>query len=366
MSSPDQPPPAAQPVAPAPAPVEEKDEKVRVLLLGAGGSGKSTLFKQFKNIYGAGLPEDERELLKDSIYINVIQGIKVLVAQSDTYGPIAPELAESRAAVEALRNEGPIDEAVGAHIKALWADAGIQTTFQKRTQYNFFDSEDYYFSRLDDIMKADYIPTHQDCLRCRVSTTGIVTETYSIDGTIFSVTDVGGQRSERKRWANCLKNLDAVCFVCSLSAYTRTLYEDADVNRLQEAMDLFEVICNSDWFESVSKFVFLNKADLFRDILPEIPLNTFFKQYEGANEFEPCVEFLKEQFNERNYADSELNIYVTCATDADNIKEVFGTCKDKMLADIAKNRVTRRNKPAPSANDDTATKIKDIAKKKNK
>lgn len=352
---------------------EKQDEKVRVLLLGAGGSGKSTLFKQFKNIYGQGLPQDERELLKEGVWTNVIQGIKVLVAQSDELaknGPcdppttISPDLQEAREAIEQVRTEGPVDERLGNYIKQLWADPGIQATYNKRSLFNFYDSNDYYFSRIDDIMKPGYIPTEQDCLRCRVSTTGIVTETYSIDGTIFSVTDVGGQRSERKRWANCLKNLDAVCFVCALSEYNRTLYEDAEVNRLQEAMDLFEVICNSDWFESVSKFVFLNKSDLFQEIVKDVPLNTFFKQYTGSDDFDECVAFIKEQFNERNYTDNELNIYITCATDANNIKQVFGACKDKILSDMSKNRAGRKNKPVPTANDETATKIKDIAKKK--
>lgn len=36
-------------------------------------------------------------------------------------------------------------------------------------------------------------------------------------------------------------------------------------NRLEEALNLFEEICNSKWFENTSIILFLNKEDLFRD-----------------------------------------------------------------------------------------------------
>ena len=40
------------------------------------------------------------------------------------------------------------------------------------------------------------------------------------------VVDVGGQRSERRKWIQCFDDVRAVLFVCALSGYDMTLYED--------------------------------------------------------------------------------------------------------------------------------------------
>ena len=42
----------------------------------------------------------------------------------------------------------------------------------------------------------------------------------------FSVFDVGGQRSERKKWIYCFDNVNAIIFVASLSEYDQVLEED--------------------------------------------------------------------------------------------------------------------------------------------
>ena len=50
------------------------------------------------------------------------------------------------------------------------------------------------------------------------------------------------------------------------------LYEDESVNRMQEALTLFDSICNSRWFVKTSIILFLNKIDLFAEKLPRSPL----------------------------------------------------------------------------------------------
>jgi guanine nucleotide-binding protein subunit alpha len=42
------------------------------------------------------------------------------------------------------------------------------------------------------------------------------------------------------------------------------LYEDESINRMQEALALFDSICNSRWFTRTSIILFLNKIDLVR------------------------------------------------------------------------------------------------------
>src|SRR4051812_3650891 len=67
----------------------------KLLLLGAGASGKSTLFKQMTTIYGKGFPESERKTYTNIIYSNVLSSIRVLIQQAPKYHPIDPSLATS-------------------------------------------------------------------------------------------------------------------------------------------------------------------------------------------------------------------------------------------------------------------------------
>ena len=43
---------------------------------------------------------------------------------------------------------------------------------------------------------------------------------------VCRVVDVGGQRSERRKWIQCFDDVRAVLFVCALSGYDMTLFED--------------------------------------------------------------------------------------------------------------------------------------------
>jgi hypothetical protein len=48
------------------------------------------------------------------------------------------------------------------------------------------------------------------------------------------VVDVGGQRSERKKWIHCFDDVKAIVFVVSLAGYNQVLFEDEEMNRMHE------------------------------------------------------------------------------------------------------------------------------------
>jgi hypothetical protein len=50
-------------------------------------------------------------------------------------------------------------------------------------------------------------------------------------------------------------------------------------NRMQEALTLFDSICNSRWFVKTSIILFLNKIDRFAEKLPTSPLSDYFSDY---------------------------------------------------------------------------------------
>lgn len=45
--------------------------------------------------------------------------------------------------------------------------------------------------------------------------------------TIASMFDVGGQRSERKKWIHCFENVTSIIFCVALSEYDQVLLEES-------------------------------------------------------------------------------------------------------------------------------------------
>lgn len=62
----------------------------------------------------------------------------------------------------------------------------------------------------------------------------------------FKLFDVGGQRSERRKWINCFENVTALLFLVAISEYDQSLYEDESINRMQESLALFDSICKPE------------------------------------------------------------------------------------------------------------------------
>ena len=83
-----------------------------------------------------------------------------------------------------------------------------------------------FFQEMGRILSPDYLPNEQDVLRSRVQTTGIIETSFRVNKLIYRMVDVGGQRSERRKWIQCFDDVRAVLFICALSGYDMTLFED--------------------------------------------------------------------------------------------------------------------------------------------
>lgn len=86
-----------------------------------------------------------------------------------------------------------------------------------------------YFDSIDRISDPRYTPSDQDVLRSRVKTTGITETTFIIGDLTYRMFDVGGQRSERKKWIHCFENVTAIIFLVAISEYDQVLIEDETV-----------------------------------------------------------------------------------------------------------------------------------------
>jgi len=209
----------------------------------------------------------------------------------------------------------------------------VKEAVRRSREFQLNDSAVYYFNSIDRMCSPGYLPTDQDILRSRVKTTGITETTFKVGELTYKLFDVGGQRSERKKWIHCFENVTALVFLVSLSEYDQMLYEDESVNRMQEALTLFDSICNSRWFVKTSIILFLNKIDLFAEKLPRSPLADYFPDYTGGENYDAACEYLLHRFVSLNQSAATKQIYAhyTCATDTQQIKFVLSAIQDILL-----------------------------------
>lgn len=318
---------------------QQKFERtVKLLLLGAGESGKSTLVKQMKIIHGDGYTPEELKSYKPTICDNLVHSMRAVI---EAMGALHINLGDqdNRKHVKALLSfaeVGPqngLSPELSAAIKALWQDAGVQECFRRSNEYQLNDSAEYYFTAIDRIAQLGYVPTPQDVLRSRVRTTGIIETTFRHKDLIYRVVDVGGQRSERRKWIQCFDDVTAVIFVTALSGYDMKLFEDQETNRIHESLTLFEAICNNKFFVNTAMILFLNKTDLFAQKIARIPLRKYFPEYEGPDgDAAAAKKFILGMFKRLNKNPGKpIYEHFTCATDTNNIRHVFDAVSDVII-----------------------------------
>ncbi|KAF6777246.1 hypothetical protein AHF37_03378 [Paragonimus kellicotti] len=317
---------------------ERAMKEVKLLLLGAGECGKSTVLKQMKIIHGQGYQEAERKEYVCIIFANVVQSmVKILKAMESL--EIVPDTFDLEVELKNLNGflasveEGRFPDDLANVLRKLWNSPSVQKCFTRAKEYQLNDSAAYYLNALDRISAPDYTPTEQDVLRSRVKTTGIVETNFRFKDLDFKVFDVGGQRSERKKWMHCFEGVTAILFVVAMSEYDLKLAEDQTTNRMHESLRLFESICNSQWFIETSIILFLNKKDLFIEKIKVSPLTICFPEYTGSQTYEETSAYIQNKFEELNRRKSTKTIYThfTCATDTNNIQVVFDAVIDVII-----------------------------------
>jgi len=312
------------------------EEAILLLLLGAGESGKSTIAKQMRILHREGFSEEDRLTFKVTINNNILGNIVALInATRDFHIDLLPTSLEPATRLSVEEEEtylGPLPPEKILDVKTLWADPAIQQAYSRSSEFQISDSAAYYFSHLDRIGNENYIPSVEDVLRSRAKTTGIIEIEFEVEDVRFRLVDVGGQRSERKKWMHCFQDVTAVIFCVALSEYDLRLYEDEKTNRMHESLKLFREVCNSPWFENTAMILFLNKSDLFEVKINKVDLNVCFPEYNGGCTSKPALDYIKARFASQN-TNPKKPVYphVTCATDTSNIELVFHAVRDIVL-----------------------------------
>eukprot|EP00475_Leptophrys_vorax_P022861 TRINITY_DN3110_c0_g1_i2.p2 TRINITY_DN3110_c0_g1~~TRINITY_DN3110_c0_g1_i2.p2 ORF type:complete len:370 (+),score=94.05 TRINITY_DN3110_c0_g1_i2:103-1212(+) len=319
----------------------KQSQVMKLLLLGPGESGKSTVFKQVNALFNNGYPEEERKKHRTIVFNNLYIGLRTLIQESDKLADenivhgtriVSDEALIAREVIDKVDYHDDLTLSIMNHLLALWNDKGIQRTWENRARFQCPYPLDYFMGKIQVLVKPDYIPSQEDVLRCRVRTTGIVEKEFTIEPNRFLIIDVGGQRNERKKWMHCFDKVTAVLFVAAISEYDQTLYEDQKTNRVQEGLDLFAEVSGLKTFSNTSIILFLNKIDLFTEKIKKgVPLKDCFEDYSGSGDEKIALQFMKDKFLSRAHPGKKIFAHFTCATDSDLIRNVLLDVRDIII-----------------------------------
>ncbi|CAL1711805.1 unnamed protein product [Somion occarium] len=304
--------------------IEEDSRKFKkeckILLLGSGESGKSTIVKQMKIIHQSGFTRDELMTYRTTIYRNLLESAKNILLAMRKIGVDCGNPSNRANADRILDYEDPI----------------IPTIMDHSSEFYLMDSASYFFTEALRIGTPDYVPTETDVLRARQKSTGITETRFTLGPLSIHMFDVGGQRSERKKWIHCFESVTSIIFCTALSEYDQVLLEERNQNRMAESLVLFDSVINSRWFLRTSIILFLNKIDVFKNKLPKVPLERYFPEYTGGADINKAAKYILWRFMQANRARLSVYPHLTQATDTTNIRLVFAAVKETILQNALK------------------------------
>jgi len=297
----------------------ESRHKLSILFLGAGQSGKSTFFKQTKAAHNI-ISKSERyvyiEIVRDSIVEALIQLCDTATSDSLDLSSKAQEAKDKLCDIETWSAD------VARLCSIVWNDDSVQAVHKAGSNLSILWCIDAFMKDIDRIADEDYEPSDNDMICSRVKTTGIKEIAIEVDNSTVTFTDVGGQRSERRKWIHCFNGVNAVLYLCAIDEYDK--YEGED-NCLVQSIKLFEQVVNEQALQGSLIILFLNKADLFKRKFDHVNLQDHFEGYkEGQDDWVNGVKYIEKKFK-RKCRGRAVQTYVTCAVDGNNCKKVFNS-----------------------------------------
>ncbi|KAJ6592631.1 heterotrimeric G-protein alpha subunit, GPA2-like protein [Mycena capillaripes] len=304
--------------------------QVKVLLLDSGDSGKSAILKQMRLLHGIPFSAREIESYRQLVFDNLTRGLEHLLDALLDMGLELPP-AYTHTDVELIERAPDICdgepfplEYLGA-LQRLWDEEVVRVAWARGNEIALPENLEYFFSDLLRLFHPAYVPTEQDILQTRKRTIGITETTFKLRYHEILMIDVDGQKSERRKWIHCFQDVKSILFVVSLSGYDQCLVEDRDANQMQDALNLWESICHSQWFEQTSIILLLTKNDIFEKKIKTSNIRAFFPDFDGEpGNAVQGRDYFKKRFGmlaQNGQAKSrEIYIHTTTATDAELLR----------------------------------------------
>eukprot|EP01083_Nonionella_stella_P079282 217404_1 len=322
----------------------EKDKRTnKLLFLGPGRSGKSTIFRQLQWLHLGGFTKQDCVELRSCIYYQIVSQMLDIIkyySKSESKTDYDDALQNSIELVQNIRDPHAMEEQIATAIQYIWNhEDKIKNAFNDAevSKYQVLDeTTEYFWNELDRIKVDEYIPNETDIINVRYRTTGVIEKEFTIDNVKFHIFDVGGQQSERKKWIHCFNEVAALIFVISLACYNEMMYEDNRRNCMADSLELFDSTINNKYFTKTHIILFLNKRDLFEKKIAKWPITDCevfgdFDKYDHGDVLNPdptnyqhTTRYIKNKFCDLNSnEDKKIYTHLTFAMERDNVNKVF-------------------------------------------
>lgn len=191
-----------------------------------------------------------------------------------------------------------------------------------------------YFAHATRFACLDYSPSNEDILRAKSRTSGVNDIHFRTGGIAFTIVDVGGQRSERRKWLHCFDGVTSVLFVAALDEYDMYLEEESTQNRMQESLRLFSHVSSSQFFEKSSWILFLNKTDLLQEKYKTRPLHKYFSDAVAADvsDYNSAYKFIRNKYVNVFKGPGKLYDFATCTLDTLATEKLFIALRDIVVS----------------------------------
>ena len=125
---------------------ENSAREVKLLLLGAGESGKSTIVKQMKIIHEKGYSQEECLQYKPVVYSNTIQSLTAILKAMGQlkidfgHADRGEDVRQFFNLADGDSDECEMPEELSQIMTRLWKDVGVQECFSRSREYQLNDS----------------------------------------------------------------------------------------------------------------------------------------------------------------------------------------------------------------------------------
>ena len=318
-----------------------EQRKIKLLILGAGLTGKSTILKQLRRIYGRQYDKNELLAAKPQLTANTIEAMRTLAIYSSVLNDqgkkecrVSDELNQIRKRVSRMSHKQKFTLEHYNDFVKLWFDDGIRNVLKYQNQFIVGRNCERFFRNMAKYYDDDYIPTFEDLVSLTQRTTGVnkikfvISDTCSYTEELYDIFDVGGMKNERRRWMLFFEDTAGVLFVVGLDGFNKLLWEDNRNNRLREDIGLFRGLINLAAFDDAKVFVVLNRFDLFvKDVEDGYKFSEYFKSFDGddRNVQEIVEHIINQILDQRRKPRNSREIYfiVTNSLNTKCIKDMF-------------------------------------------
>ncbi|KAJ5073802.1 gtp-binding protein alpha subunit [Anaeramoeba ignava] len=265
---------------------KENAKKLKFLISGIRGSGKSTVFKTFDMEYCLSKKEENIEIIRNlslSILTDFAENENIQFKNEENQ-EIYKKLIETR-------------EINPEKISKLWKSEEMQSIYQKKPDI-LDPSSIYLLNEIERIFQPNYSPTKEDVLRYYQKTVGINVYEKKIQNFPIVIRDIWS-RGERRKWMRYFENMDVIIHCVDLSCYYQNSYADESINKMQESIELFDEIINYQWFSETPFILVFTKLDLFLKNLEKNNFHHYFPDYngkKGKNEPNEIKEYIEKRF----------------------------------------------------------------------